>query len=183
MAGKKICVFCSASDRVDDIYKNAARELGNLIGEGGHTLVWGGGKVGLMGEVARAAQVSGAELYGVIPESMQDVEIAYTDADELVVTQTMRERKGLMDAKSDVFIVLPGGIGTLEELTEIMVLRYLKYHDRPLVLVNINGFYKPFVKLMEHYVQEKFAKEKHLTLYEVVDSVEDAMQAIHKPVS
>ncbi|WP_432797948.1 TIGR00730 family Rossman fold protein [Poriferisphaera sp. WC338] len=175
---KKICVFCSASDRVADIYKDAARELGRLIGEGGHTLVWGGGKVGLMGEVARSAQSAGADLYGVIPESMQDIEIAYHDADELVVTQTMRERKGLMDAKSDAFIVLPGGIGTLEELSEIMVLRYLKYHDRPIVLVNVQGFYDPFVTLMQHYIGEEFAKPTHMDLFTVVGSVEEAMNVV-----
>ena len=163
---------------MDEKYKEAARELGRLIGEGRHVLVWGGGKVGLMGEVARAAQESGAALYGVIPESLQDVEIAYADADELVVTQTMRERKGLMDSQSDGFVVLPGGIGTLEELSEIMVLRYLKYHDRPIVLVNVDGFYDPFVVLMQHYISEKFARPKHLELFRVVDSVEQAMAVV-----
>ncbi|WP_145074523.1 LOG family protein [Poriferisphaera corsica] len=175
---KKVCVFCSASDRVDAAYKTAAQTLGSLIGQRNHSLVWGGGKVGLMGEVARSAQSAGATLFGVIPESMQDIEIAYTDADQLVVTQTMRERKALMDSEADAFIILPGGIGTLEELTEIMVLRYLKYHDRPIILINTNNFYDPFIKLMQHYVDEKFAKPKHMNLFTVVDTPAQALDLL-----
>ena len=174
----KICVYCASSNHVDEKYWAAAKELGELIGEGGHSLVWGGGKVGLMGEVARAAQGKGAKLYGVITETLVDMEISYEEADELLVVETMRERKGLMEEKADAFVALPGGPGTLEELSEILVGRFLKHHEKPIVLVNVNGFYEPFMKLIEHYVKERFAKEKYCDLFKLVDTPEEAIEVV-----
>lgn len=165
-----ICVYCSSSDKIKRDYFPIAAEMGRLIGERGDTLIWGGGRVGLMGETARAVHAAGGQVVGVIPKSLTHVEIAYSNADELIVTETMRERKHLMDEKSDAFVILPGGFGTLEELTEILVLRILRYHDRPMVLLNALGFYDKLIALFEHFVEEKFASAKHIDMLKVVDS-------------
>lgn len=173
-----ICVYCSSSHNVDEKYFAVARDLGKRLGERGDTLVWGGGKVGLMGAVAESCQQAGGKLYGVIPEIMTDIEIAYRDAEELIVTQTMRERKQLMDERADAFVILPGGLGTLEELAEILVLRILKYHDRPIYIVNVDGYYDPMLTFFEHMIEQKFAKDRYRSLYEVVTTVDEVMDRI-----
>lgn len=152
-----------------------AEAMGRAIAERGWTLVWGGGRVGLMGAVADAARAGGASVVGVIPESMTSVELAYREADELVVTADMRSRKQVMDERSDAFVVLPGGFGTLEELSEMMVQRILGYTDRPIVLVNPDGFYDPLLRLFDHFVERRFAKRKYLEMLTVVGSVEEAV--------
>ena len=148
------------------------------MAEGGHRLVYGGGKIGLMGEVARAVHAHGGEVVGVIPESMTDVEIAYHEADELIVTQTMRERKHVMEDRADAFVTLPGGFGTLEELSEMIVGRLLGFHDKPLVLLNSHGFYDPLLKLFDHFIEHRFAKPKHLGVYSVVSTPAEAMAVV-----
>jgi len=179
----RICVFCSASDNVDKIFFNAGRRLGELISQHGDTLVWGGGKVGLMGSVARATRDGGGKIIGIIPDTMTDTEIAFHDADELIVTKTMRQRKLLMDERANAFVVLPGGFGTLEELAEIMVLRILSYHDRPIVLVNINGFYDPLLRLFDHFIESKFAKPAHLQHLHLVTDPDKAYQRLERELT
>ncbi len=176
--GRNVCVFCASSNHVGPQFFEAARRLGTIIGQRGDTLIWGGGRVGLMGEVARAVRAAGGRIVGVIPESMTSVEIAFHEADELIVTETMRQRKGLMDEKADAFVVLPGGFGTLEELSEIMVLRILGYHHRPVVLVNAQGFYDPLLKLFDHFVAANFARPSHLEHLHVVREPEQAYDYI-----
>lgn len=173
-----ICVYCSSSDRIKRDYFPVAAEMGRLIGERGDTLIWGGGRVGLMGETARAVHASGGRVIGVIPQSLTSVEIAYQEADELIVTETMRERKHIMDERSDAFVILPGGFGTLEELAEILVLRILRYHDRPIVLLNTLGFYDKLLALFEHFVTEKFASQKHLDMIHVVATPGEVYEAL-----
>lgn len=168
---RSVCVYCSSTDGLDPRFVEQARRMGTLIGQRGDRLVWGGGRVGLMGEVARAARQAGAETFGVIPESMTDVEVADYEA-ELVITETMRQRKHRMDQEADAFVVLPGGFGTLEELAEVLVLRILKYHDRPIVIVNIDGFYDPLVQLFDHFVDHGVARRRYLDLVHVVEDVE-----------
>lgn len=170
---RSICVYCSASDTIDPAYRGPAKLLGKLIADHGDMLVYGGGSVGLMGEVARAVHAHGGKVVGVIPKSLQTSEIAYHNADELIVTETMRERKQIMDDRADAFVVLPGGFGTLEELAEILVLKILNYTDRPLIIVNPEGFYDPLRELFKHFVENGFATEKHLALAVFVDRVED----------
>lgn len=172
-AMKSICVYCGSSDDIDPAYRQAAKDLGKLIGSQGDQLIYGGGSVGLMGDCARAVHEHGGRVVGVIPESLTTAEIAYHNADELIITQTMRERKQIMDDRADAFVVLPGGFGTLEELAEILVLKILKYTDRPLIIVNPDGFYDPLMELFNHFVEKKFAKPKHLALVSFVDLVED----------
>jgi uncharacterized protein (TIGR00730 family) len=143
-----ICVYCSASTTLPQDYIDMARELGTAIAAGGHTLVYGGASIGLMGEVARAAKAGGGFVIGIIPKALVDRELAFDACDELIVVETMRERKGLMDARADAFIALPGGIGTLEEVFEIMTQRQLGLTTRPLVLVSQNDFYLPLRDLL-----------------------------------
>jgi len=175
---KSICVYCGSSEDIDPALRQSAKDLGRLIARHGDQLVYGGGSVGLMGDVARAVHAHGGRVVGVIPESLTTAEIAYHHADELIVTKTMRERKQIMDDRADAFVVLPGGFGTLEELAEILVLKILGYTDRPLIIVNPDGFYDPLIELFNHFVEHKFAKPKHLAMVSFVDAVEDVYALI-----
>ena len=174
----KICVFCSSSDAVDGAYHEAAADLGSRLGAGGHTLVYGGGAVGLMGTVARGTQAGGGRVIGVIPSFMNRPGVAYGKADELIVTDGMRERKSLMEAISDAFVALPGGFGTLEEITEVITLRTFMVWAKPLVLVNTAGFYSPLRELFERYYKENFAKPEFRVVCAFVDTPAQAMDYI-----
>lgn len=176
-----ICVYCASSNHVDPLYFDHARELGRLLAEAGYPLVFGGGKVGLMGELARAVHAHGGRVVGVIPSTMTDVEIAYHDADELIITDTMRQRKQVMEDRADAFITLPGGFGTLEELSEMIVGRLLGFHDKPLVLLNSHGFYDPLIRLFDHFIEHRFAKPEHVTCFAVADEPAAALEALALP--
>ncbi|MEM6750541.1 MAG: TIGR00730 family Rossman fold protein [Planctomycetota bacterium] len=179
----RVAVFCSSSDRIDPGFVATAEDLGRRLAERGHELVWGGGRSGLMGAVARAAQAAGGRVIGVIPESMMEVEVAYTDADELLVVPDMRTRKHEMDVRADAFLVLPGGFGTLEELSEILVGRVLAHHMRPVVLLDDRGFYGPLLSLFDHFVQQGFASPGHLTHLQVVSTLDRALEAVESGAS
>ncbi|QDU72400.1 LOG family protein [Mucisphaera calidilacus] len=176
-----VCVYCASSKEVDGSFLGQARLLGQRLAEEGHTLIYGGGGVGLMGEVARGVHDRGGHVIGVIPESMRVMEVAYEEADELIWTDHMRPRKAEMERLSDVFLTLPGGIGTLEELSEILVLRYLGYHDKPVLLLNQDGFYAPLLSFFDHLLETRFARPKamaNLTVVETVDGVVEELRAI-----
>ncbi len=173
-----VCVYCSSSDAIDRRFFDVARDLGAAIGQRGDTLIYGGGSVGLMGEVARACHEHGGKVVGVIPESLKTAEIAYQQADELIVTETMSERKTLMFTRGDAFVILPGGFGTLEELAEVLVLKVLKYQDRPIVILNCHGFYDPLVDLFDHFIENNFAKPKHRDLYQIVTTVQEVVAVL-----
>lgn len=162
-----ICVYCASSDAVDGSFFDAARHLGGLIGRSGHTLVYGGGRIGLMGALALAVHEHGGRVVGVIPKSMVDKEYAYRDADELVVTDDIRQRKAIMDRRADAFVALPGGFGTLEEVAEVVAHRQLQMHNRPVVIVNSSGFYDPLLSLFDHFIEHRFAKARHRESYHV----------------
>ena len=136
-----VCVFCSSSDSIDPRYLELARNFGSHFGPRGWTLVSGGGSVSMMGELARSVRASGGHTVGVIPQALLDLEVADLGADELVVTHDMRQRKGVMDERSDAFVALPGGIGTLEELMEAWTSRSLAMHDKPVVVLDPWGDY------------------------------------------
>ena len=180
---RRICVYCSSSDRIDPSYLEVADELGALIGSRGQTVIFGGGRVGLMGRVARSTQEAGGQVVGVIPEAMTSVEIAYREADELVVTRTMRERKDEMDQRADAFVVLPGGFGTLEELSEIITHRYLGYHHKPIVLLNSRGFWDKLLGLFDHFIAEGFAKQRYAEAYQVAETPAAALQVIDETLA
>ena len=179
-----ICVFCASSDAAAEPYRAVARALGQAIAERGWDLMYGGGNIGLMGEVARAALAGGSHVTGVIPHLLADREVALEEVSSLLRTDTMRERKALMDEGSDAFIVLPGGIGTLEELVEIVTLRQLGYHDRPIVLLDPTGYWDPLLTLLDRMVAEGLALTELLDLVQSVDTVEAALDlASTHPVS
>lgn len=154
-----VCVFCSSSRRIDPAHVELAGEVGREIARRGHTLVSGGGKVSSMGAVARAARAGGARTVGVIPEVLVDLEVADDEADELVVTPDMRARKGEMDRRSDAFVCLPGGLGTLEELLEIWVAHTLGMHAKPIVVVDPADVFAPLHALVDRLVVAGFVRE------------------------
>lgn len=165
-----ICVFCSSSDHAPGAYSNAARELGAEIGRRGKTLVYGGTTVGLMGALALATSNSGGRVIGVVPRSMVEIGIANHEAHELIVTETLRERKGTMDLRADAFVAMPGGIGTLEEVMEILTLKQLRVHTKPIVLLNTNGFYDPLIKLLDQMIEQRMARPSVHDLWAAVPS-------------
>jgi uncharacterized protein (TIGR00730 family) len=162
---RTICVFCSSSDAVDEVYRTAATDLGLRMGRLGIDLVYGGAGIGLMGCVARGVHAGKGKVTGVLPEFFMTKDIGYMDADELIVTKDMRERKAVMEQRSDAFIVLPGGIGTLEEAAEILTMKQLKLTQKPLVFINTKNFYAGLLAHMQEIVALKFAKQETLDLF------------------
>lgn len=171
-SAKIICVYMSSSDAVAPEYFAAAETLGRLIGQGGHSLVYGGCRVGLMGAVAKATKTHGGKVVGIIPESIHGRGLGYHEADELHVTASMHERKKMMEDRADAFIGLPGGFGTLEEMVQVINLKQLGYHTKPIVFINLNGFYDPLLDFFQHTIDRHFAKTEHQNLYEIVASPE-----------
>ncbi|HET9643503.1 MAG TPA: TIGR00730 family Rossman fold protein [Burkholderiaceae bacterium] len=151
-----ICVYCGSRHGARACYTSSAREIGRLVGERGWRLVYGGGKVGLMGEVADSALASGAEVVGVIPDSLMRREVGHAGLTELHVVPSMHQRKHMMAERADAFIALPGGIGTFEELFEVWTWAQLGYHDQPIGLLNIEGYYDRLLQFLQHTVDEGF---------------------------
>lgn len=169
-------VYCSSSNEIDDVFTDAARRLGQLFAEHHVQLVNGGGRVGLMGEMARSVHAAGGRVVGVIPHALKDIEgIAYQASDELILTDTMRERKRIMYERSDGYVALAGGYGTLEEFLEVLTLRKLGYHDRPIVLLNTAGFYDDLLLFFDKMTEAGFAREPASTYFEVVTEPEQVL--------
>lgn len=173
-----ICVYCSSSDSIADGYSGAAESLGRALARRGHELVYGGGNVGLMGVLARTVHDEGGTVTGVIPGKLQEREGVAYDADQLIVTETMRERKGIMSRKADAFVVLPGGFGTLEEFMEMLTLKQLGYHEDPIVLLNVDGFFDTLLSFFEELREGRFAREPLPDLVSVVSCVDEALDRI-----
>jgi uncharacterized protein (TIGR00730 family) len=159
-----VCVFCGSSTGRDPLYAEVARRVGETLARRGLRLVYGGGRVGLMGEVARAALASGGEVVGVIPEALMRRELAYDDLTELHVVATMHERKALMAERADGFVALPGGFGTFEEFCEVLTWSQLGIHAKPVALLDVKGYYQPLLALFEHAVAEGFVRPLHRAL-------------------
>lgn len=174
-----VTVYCASSRDLPLRYTFAATRLGNAIARRGHTLVYGGGATGLMGTVARAVHSGSGRVVGIIPEALKAREgVAYDACDELIVTATMGERKQRMFALADAFLVLPGGIGTLEEFFEVLTLRVLGYHDKPIVLVSTDDFYRDLVAFLDRLEREGFVRAGDQSRFLVVDDPDDALVAI-----
>ena len=171
----RVCVFCSSSDRLSVEYRSLAEETGAALAASGHQLVYGGGSIGLMGIVARAVHQGGGRVVGVIPRALRDYGLAYEDADELVVTATLRERKAAMEERADAFLALPGGIGTLEEVLEIVTLKQLLYHSKAVVLLNACGYFDDLLAQLERSIAEGFARPEMRGLYHVSPTVSAAL--------
>jgi uncharacterized protein (TIGR00730 family) len=179
---KVICVFSSSSNTIDQGYFGAAAELGAEIARRGDLFLYGGGLTGLMGACARAVHQHGGKVIGVIPEALNEKGIVYEGCDELIVTGSMRERKATMDARSDAFIALPGGFGTIEEIMEIITLKQLRYHNKPIVILNVGGYYSHLLAQIDTIVKGQFAKAACFELFLVTDSVREALDHIEKYV-
>lgn len=181
---KVICVYSSSSCSIDQVYFKAARSLGKEIAKRGDTLLFGGGDIGLMGEVARAVHDHRGKVIGIIPKALNVKGVVYENCDELIVTEGMRERKAEMDSRSDAFIALPGGYGTLEEILEIITLKQLRYHNKPVVILNVNGFYDNLLAQFDLIINNRFAKKECKMLYFVTDNIHDALEYIdcYEPV-
>jgi hypothetical protein len=173
-----ICVYCASSEGIDGRYLDLATELGGALAERGHSLVSGGGRVSMMGAVARAARRGGAHTVGVIPAALVELEVADDDADELLIVPDMRARKGLMDERSDAFVTLPGGIGTLEELMEVWTARSLGMHAKPVVLLDPWGDFGPLLSLAEALHDKGFVRSTALAHLVRTTSVGQALDAV-----
>jgi len=173
-----ICVYCASSIRIDPSYVELATEVGTRLGERGHTLVSGGGDLSMMGAVAKAARAAGAHTTGVIPSALLDLEVGDRDADELLIVDDMRTRKGLMDARADAFLTLPGGIGTLEELFEVWVARSLGLHSKPVVALDVDGLYAPLRAQVDLMVERGFVRQPAASALTWTSSVDEALDVI-----
>lgn len=173
-----ICVYCGARDGAEPVFARAAEALGRRIAEAGCRLVYGAGDIGLMGRVARAAQTAGGTTFGVMPQHLVGREVAKHDLNALVVTETMHERKKIMVMNCDAIAVLPGGAGTLDEFFEALTWRQLGLHSKPIVLINIDGFWDPLVRLIEHIAAARFVDDAFAQSVRVVQSVDEAMPAL-----
>ncbi len=174
----KICVYCSSSDAVPEVYFDVAEKLGTLLAQNDYDLVYGGGAIGLMGQLARSVQKSGGHVHAVMPEKLHRHGIAYLDAEEMIVTKGMRERKAVMEEKSSAFIALPGGFGTIEEIFEILTLKQLAYHEKPVVFININDFFAPILRLCKAMEKERFIKPDSKKLFYIASGPEEALEHI-----
>ncbi len=170
-----VCVYCGTGSQVSPAYKQAAASVGRALAENNVKLVYGGGKVGLMGIVSEACFKAGGHVIGIIPEHIQDKEIKNENLAETYVVDSMHTRKRMMVDKSEGFIILPGGFGTLDEAFEILTWKYLGLHDKPIVFMNVNGFYDPLLKMVDHMVNEGFTPVWQRNLYQTVDNPEDAL--------
>src|ERR1700737_4041048 len=175
---RSLCVYCGSSGAVEAKYRDAASELGAQLARAGIELVYGGARVGLMGLLADAALAAKGKVTGIIPSHLRDAEVAHRGVTELVVVGSMHERKRLMAEKADGFAILPGGIGTLDEMLEIVSWKQLRLHDKPILLVDIGGYWAPLRALLDHIIDTGFASGQTRGLLQVVPSVATLMAAL-----
>lgn len=177
---KSVAVFCGARHGHDPVYTEAARQLGSEMGQRGLNLVYGGGHVGLMGEVADACLAAGGDVVGVIPDFMVARELAMQNLTELHVTDSMHTRKALMASRADAFIALPGGFGTLDELFEILTWRQIGLHGKPIGLLNIAGYYDALLGFVEHATKAGFVGERERTFLQVATTPQAMLDLLAK---
>jgi cytokinin riboside 5'-monophosphate phosphoribohydrolase len=175
-----ICVYCSSSAALSREYFDSAAELGTLMARNNHTLVYGGASVGLMGEIARAVRAGNGKIISVMPEAIRSAGVTFEEADEVIYTADLRGRKAVMEERSDAFIALPGGFGTLEELLEVITLKQLKLHDRPIVLINTGGFFNHLLALFETIYEGRFARAAYRGLYAIAAGAAEALDFIER---
>ena len=175
---RSVTVYCSSSSAVDHTYVDAAIELGRAIARSNWTLVYGGNSVGLMAHLADSVRASRGKVIGITPQLFIDKGVHDQLCDEFVVTECMRTRKAQMEARGDAYIAMPGGLGTFEEIFEIIVGKQLKYHNKPIVLLNINDYYRPMLDLIERGIEQNFIKSKARDLFFVAPDVASAIEHI-----
>ena len=175
---RTLCVYCGSSNRVPDSHKQAAQRFGCRLAAAGCRLVYGGGRVGLMGIVADAMIQGGAEVIGIIPEFLHDFEVGHTGVTRLEVVDSMHTRKRRMAELADAFVVLPGGLGTLDEMFEIVTWRQLGLHQKPVVLVNQDGYWSGLLAMIDDMCATGYLRQEHLGLISVVDDVDAVLPAL-----
>ncbi len=175
---RQICVFGSSSEAIDPAYLSVAEKLGGFLTAHDCGVVYGAGCYGIMGAVARGVRAKGGALLGISPDFFVDLNVLTDDYGELILTPTMRERKALMEEKADAFIICAGGIGTLEEFFEVITLKQLGRHSKPIIILNTLGFYDPMLDMMEQSVAQHFMSEKVHRLYTVASSIEEAWEQL-----
>lgn len=180
---KKVCVFASSSGKVDEIYFQEAKKLGMALAKNDFDLVYGGSSLGLMWACAGSAKDFGAKIYGVMPEKLYNLCVATDECVELTVTPCMRTRKAKMDEISDAVIALPGGFGTLEELSEMIVQKQLGYNSKPVVILNVNGFYDKLIEFFDTIIKENFGRGDARKIYFVAKNADEAVEYLktYKP--
>jgi len=178
---KLLCVYCGSSRNLDPKYYRAAEEVGRSMVVRGWGLVYGGGNVGMMGSLARAVKLAGGHVVGVIPEFMKKRELAYHESDELIIVASMRERKRVMEERASAFLALAGGIGTLEELAEIMTLRYINRMEKRVVVYNQDGYYDDLIRFFERMTRERFKSPGLSDLYSVASSADEIWPLLEGP--
>ncbi|WP_300298786.1 TIGR00730 family Rossman fold protein [Ferrovibrio sp.] len=175
---RSVCVYCGSSLGESQIYTAQAQILGRRLAENGIRLIYGGGRIGLMGVVAEAALAAGGEVVGIIPNHLHDWEVGHTGLTELHVVDSMHTRKRMMVDMSDAFIAMPGGLGTLDEFFEVVTWRQLKLHDKPVIVLNTGDYWHPLLALVEAVIERGFARRTATTLFTVVDDAEAVVAAL-----
>lgn len=175
---RSVCVYCASSSRGPESHKEAARRLGTLLAENNIRLIFGGGHVGLMGVTADAALAAGGEVTGVIPGFLRDLELAHDGCDEMIVSDSMHSRKQKMAELSDGFVILPGGLGTLDEAFEIITWRQLGLHDKPIVFVDLEGYWRPLKALVDQVEANNYMRPNDAPLFQMVDGIEAVLPAL-----
>ena len=177
-----ICVYCGSSSQVNPAFFKAAAKLGKIFAENEIRLVYGGGSLGLMGEIAKSTLEAGGKVTGVIPQFMYDENWYYPALTDLIITETMHERKQKMAAMADALVALPGGCGTFEELLEVITWKQLGLITQPIVIANFANYYEPLLQMFNQSVEEHFMREKHLEMWQVVNSPEEVLPAINNSI-
>ncbi len=176
----KVCVYCASSRRADQEYAQSAKRFGEILGEQGITLIYGGGAVGSMGAVANGALSRGGRVLGILPRFMDDLEWGHPGISDLCLVDNMAQRKQQMIDCADALVALPGGSGTLEELLEALTWKRLGLHSKPIVIVNTRDFFTPLATLLEHTIEEHFMDVRHRDMWKIVEHVEEVLPAIHE---
>jgi uncharacterized protein (TIGR00730 family) len=178
----RLCVYCGSAGAVDSRYRQAARELGERLAAAGIELVFGGGRIGLMGIAADAVLAGGGRVIGVIPERLRDAELAHQGVNELVITAGMHDRKRVMAERADAFAVLPGGMGTMDETFEILTWKQLHLHNKPIVIVNQHDYWTAWLDLASHVISQGFARPDTARLYTVVADVAEVLAVVRTEI-
>ncbi|MBQ3641696.1 TIGR00730 family Rossman fold protein [bacterium] len=179
---KRICVYCSSSKRLKENFYNAAKELGYKIAKNGYDMVYGGSTCGMMGIIADNALANGADVLGVIPKRIEAMGVTHPELANIIVTEDMRSRKAKMEEYADAFVAMPGGFGTFEEIFEIIVAKQLSYHNKPIVFVNIDGYYDNLFKMFETVYENNFAYDFTRDLYFIAKNIDEMFEYIENYV-
>lgn len=176
-----ICVYGAASDNIADVYKNAGEQLGEEMARRGHALIFGGGAAGMMGASARGVSRGGGHITSIAPNFFNIDGVLYPECDEYIFTDTMRQRKQKLEDLSDGFVITPGGVGTFDEFFEILTLRQLKRHEKPMAILNTNGYYDPLIAMLKNAADQQFMSHLNFDLFFISDKIEAVLDYLENP--